>query len=118
MNTRTHAKALAITIAAPLCMAASLSVADSDTAMRACVNAFVNTSLSKDHSVAVDAETAAPSALMPRSRSYSIVLTATGKQSGKRLAKATCLVDRDGTIIALNGKPLPVLAAALTAADK
>jgi hypothetical protein len=34
-------------------------------------------------------------------------VSATGVESGKRLARGTCIVNRSGEVIALNGKPLP-----------
>ncbi len=106
MNTRNRTKAILIVIAAPLCLASTLSFADPTTAMDACVKAFVRTSLPQDRAVTVQTETPLTTSLVQK-RPYAIVLSAVGKQSGKRLAKATCLVGRDGTAIALNGKPLP-----------
>jgi hypothetical protein len=120
MNTRKLNRAILISVAMPLCMASALSVADSTTAMDACVKAFVSTSLAKDRSVAVRTESRMSSILTVR-RPYAISLTATGKDSGKKLAKATCVADRNGTVLALNGKPpapLTEAKAALTAADK
>jgi hypothetical protein len=119
MNIRNRGKVFALTIAVPLCMAAGSSVASPDVAMQACVDAFVSSSLAKQP-VAVETQSAVRSVLIPRSRPYSIVLEAKGKESGKRVARATCLVERDGTVIALNGKPVPALLAkvTLTAADK
>jgi hypothetical protein len=38
-------------------------------------------------------------------RAYRISLSAKGKTSGKEVAKATCVVDRSGVVLALNGKP-------------
>jgi hypothetical protein len=118
MNTRI--KAMMIGIAVPLCLTATLSVADSDAAMNACVKAFISTSVPKDRTVAVRTESSA--SLLQRRRPYAIALTATSR-TGQQLATATCRADRNGTIEALNGKPLPSLAAAnakvnLTSADK
>jgi hypothetical protein len=33
-------------------------------------------------------------------------------ESGKRLARGTCIVNRDGEVVALNGKPLTTKLAA------
>jgi hypothetical protein len=49
--------------------------------------------------------------MIPRTRPYSIVLTATSRNSGKQLAAATCRTDRNGTVIALNARAVPSLTA-------
>jgi hypothetical protein len=127
MNTCKHT-ALWIAIAVPLCLGSALSVADSkaarsEMAMAACVKAFVSTSVPKDRQVAVRTENRAASMVIPRNRPYSIALTATSRTSGEQLAAATCRTNRSGTVIAMNGKSVPTLAAAdakanLTAEDK
>jgi hypothetical protein len=121
MNTRKRI-ALTLAIAAPLCLTSAWSAADSKTAMDACVKAFVSTSVPKDRQVAVQTEALATT-IITRSRPYSIALTATSSSSGKKLATATCRTDRNGIVIALNGKPVPSLAtqvakASLTTEDK
>ena len=118
MNTRI--KGMMIGIAIPLCLSTTLSVADSDVAMNACVQAFVSSTVPKDRPVSVRTESS--SSILQRRRPYQIALKATTR-SGKQLATATCRTDRDGTVIAMNGKPLPSLAAAdvkanLSSADK
>lgn len=129
MNTRNRTRALFTGIAAPLCLTATLhstaAIADSRTqaAMDACVKAFVSTALPKDQQITLRTEAPMSSSLLPRSRPYAIALTATGRDSGKQLAKATCRTDRNGAVLALNGKPTPTLAradakASLTAGDK
>ena len=128
MNTRHRTRAFFTGIAAPLCLTAALhstaTLADSRTqaAMDACVKAFVATSLAKDRQIALRIEAPTSSSLLPRARPYAIALTATGRDSGKQLAKATCRTDRNGAVLALNGKPMPSLASAdakasLTAED-
>ena len=96
---------IVLSVVAPLCLLSMSSVADSTAAMDACVKAFVNTSLSKDRAVAVQT-VGVRSASLTQRPPYLIALTATGKQSGRRLAQATCRVSRSGAITALNGKPL------------
>jgi len=127
MNTR----ALLIGFAAPLCLTATLystsGVADSQTPpapttlratmMDACVKAFVSTAVPKDRQIALRTESPTSSSLLPRTRPYSIVLTATTRDSGKRLATATCRTDSKGVVVALNGKPLPSQANADTKAS-
>ena len=46
------------------------------------------------------------SALSTSSRSYKIELTAVGKQTGKQIAVATCIADRNGAVLSMNGKPV------------
>ena len=129
MHTRNPTRVLFTSIAAPLCLTATLhstaALADSRTqaAMDACVKAFVSTSVPKDRQIALRTEMPTSSSLLPRARPYAITLTATGQDSGKQLAKATCRTDRNGAVLALNGKPMPSLASAdakasLTAEDK
>ena len=74
-----------------------------DQAMDTCVQAFVAKSLPKEQPVVVDKRHSANQALDSRSRTYRIILTATGRTSGRQLAKGTCVVDRTGAIIALDG---------------
>jgi hypothetical protein len=108
-------KYITLAIAVPLCLSATLSVADSTpaaatTAMDACLKAFISTAVPKDRQVALRTETRGVT-MMPRTRPYSIALTATSRNSGKQLAAATCRTDRNGTVIALNAKAVPSLTA-------
>jgi hypothetical protein len=81
-----------------------------DQAMDTCVQAFVAKRLPKEQRVVVDKRRSAYQALDSRSHTYRISLTATGRTSGRQLAKGTCVVDRTGEIIALDGMrpPQPV----------
>ena len=82
--------------------------ANDDAAMDACINAFVSSNLPKEQPVkAVHKQEVADSPIAIHSRSYKIIVSATGVESGKRLARGTCIVNRAGEVIALNGKPLP-----------
>lgn len=83
---------------------ASRADVDADAAMDACVQAFVSANLPKDQPVSVRKIDTIDGPLAVQDRAYRIVLTATGKTSGKKLARATCIVDRDGQIVALNGR--------------
>lgn len=83
-----------------------------DAAMDACINAFVAANLPKEQPVTVRKEEVASSPISIHSRSYKIVVNATGVESGKRLARGTCIVNRSGEVIAVNGKaPTTKLAA-------
>lgn len=95
-------RALVVTsllIAAPVA-----SHAGEQDAMNACVKAFVTTSLEKERPYTVKTEDAAPSTITQSARNYRISLKATGKHSGAKVAKAECIVDRDGVVLSLNGK--------------
>ena len=60
----------------------------------------------------------ASSPLTTLNRTYKIQLTAVGKDSGKQFAMATCITDRNGAVLSLNGKPFatPALADAQASA--
>ena len=82
--------------------------ANDDAAMDACINAFLSQNLPKEQPVkAVHKEEVAASPVSIHARSYKIIVSATGVESGKRLARGTCIVNRSGEVIALNGKALP-----------
>ena len=78
-----------------------------DAAMDACISAFVAANLPKEQPVSVRKEEAAASPISIHARAYKIVVSATGVESGKRLARGTCIVNRSGEVVALDGKPLP-----------
>jgi hypothetical protein len=96
--------------AATVMMAAPFTshAGNDDAAMDACINAFVAQNLPKEQPVkAVHKEEVAASPVSIHARAYKIVVSATGVESGKRIAKGSCIVNRSGEVIALNGKPLP-----------
>lgn len=100
------------TVAAALSLLATPLVhADDEAAVDACVKAFVAASVPAQHPITVQMMDAAPSESDDRSRPYKIVLTATGLRSGERLATGTCLVDRKGEAVSLNGRRLSAYAA-------
>lgn len=74
-------------------------------AMDACIEAFIASTLPKDHPVKVRKKSAGDSPLGVYSASREIELTARISRTGEPVAKATCIVDRDGVVIALNGAP-------------
>jgi hypothetical protein len=78
-------------------------------AMDACVQAFVAASLPKGQHVLVDKEHSAAGPLDARSRTYRIVMIATGNTSGREIAKSVCVANRKGEVIALNGRRPPQL---------
>lgn len=114
MNTRPHvtlASAAALLLSSTLGMADPSPAAPAAAAMDACIKAFVSTALPKGRLLAVQTERYAASSIIGRQRPYAIALTATARDSGKQLATATCRTDSKGTVIALNGKPVPSLMA-------
>jgi hypothetical protein len=82
-------------------------------AMDACVQAFVAANLPKEQRV-IDTENFAISPLDAQSHTYRIVLIATGKTSGRQIAKNVCVANRAGAVIALNGRRPPQLATVAT----
>nr|WP_298722613.1 hypothetical protein [uncultured Steroidobacter sp.] len=89
-------------LAAPLATQAH----DDDPAMDSCINAFVASSLPKEQPVRIKKQEAAHAPLGIHARAYKIVVSAKGVESGKYVARGTCIVDRGGAVISLNGKPL------------
>lgn len=80
--------------------------ANDDVAMDACIKAFVSANLPKEQPVTVRKEEIADSPISIHARAYKIVVSAKGVESGKRLARGECLVNRAGEVVALNGKPM------------
>ena len=79
---------------------------DYDAAMDSCINAFVAATLPKQQPVRIRKEDTVNSPLGVHSQAYKILVSAKGVESGKYLARGTCIVDRSGAVISLNGKPL------------
>ncbi len=115
-----HLLRRALIVTASILLAAPLaSSADSlDQAMDACAQAFVAASLPKQQPVVVEKLNTAYRTVDARSRTFHISLTATGRTSGRQFAKGTCVVNRSGEVVALNGKRLPQSAASAIAATE
>jgi len=101
-------------LASPL---ASRADADSH-AMDACVQAFVAANLPKEQPVIVDKETSVIGPVDAQTGTYRIVLIATGKTSGRQIAKNVCIANRAGEVIALNGRRPPRVAQATVATNE
>jgi hypothetical protein len=93
--------AVALALATPFASQAH----DADAAMDTCIDAFVAARLPKERPVKVRKQAVDSSPIVMRSRAYRIVVTAKGADSGKRLARGTCIVNRDGEVVAFDGKP-------------
>ena len=107
MNKLSITKSLSLAVATVALAAPFASQArDADVAMDSCINAFVAASLPKEQRVTVRKQEAAASPISIHSRAYKIVVSAKGVESGKNLARGTCIVDRSGQVVLLNGKPL------------
>jgi hypothetical protein len=89
-----------------------------DQALDACVQAFVAAKLPKGQPVVVDKRNSASGPLDIQTRTYRIVLTATGTSSGRQVAKSTCVANRAGQVIALNGRRPPQPTAATVATNE
>lgn len=112
MNTRTRNFLMtAVLLTAPLLGHAETDAAP-DITMDACVKAFVSTSLEKERPFTVRTKDVVSGPFARQSHTYRISLKAVGKDSGRQVAKATCIVDRSGAVLSMNGKPVaaPVLA--------
>jgi hypothetical protein len=104
-TTASRTRMLAVLAATLLLNAAPASQAHAEDAMDACIKAFVAANLPREQPVTVRKKESESSPIA-LGRAYRISLTATGATSGKRLARSSCLVDRNGAVIALNGKPV------------
>jgi hypothetical protein len=102
------AKTLSIA-AATVMMAAPFAsqAANHDVAMDSCIKAFVAANLPKEQPVTVRKDDGVQSPISVHARAYKILVSAKGVESGKYLARGTCIVDRKGSVIAMNGKALP-----------
>ena len=87
-------------------------------AMDACVQAFVAANLPKEQRFVIDKENFATVPLDAQTQTYRIVLIATGKTSGRQIAKSLCVANRAGEVIALNGRRPPQLAQATVATNE
>ncbi|HKU15504.1 MAG TPA: hypothetical protein VJQ52_13990 [Steroidobacteraceae bacterium] len=89
-----------VLLASPLAARADAA----EQAMDACIQAFVAANLPKGQPVVVDKQDLASGPLDAQTRTYKVVLIATGSASGRQIAKSTCLANRRGEVIALNGR--------------
>lgn len=86
-------------------------------ALDACVQAFVAANLPKEQPVVVNKSHIASQPGDAQSRTFRIVLKATGSTSGRQLAKGVCVANRDGEVIALNGRRPPKLTQAVASTE-
>ena len=86
-------------------------------ALDACVQAFVAANLPKEQPVVVDKSHIASQPADAQSRTFRIVLKATGSTSGRQLAKGVCVANREGEVIALNGRRPPKLTQAVASTE-
>lgn len=112
MNKLTKSLSIAaatVLLAAPFTTQAGAS---DDAAMDTCIKAFVAANLPKEQPVTVRKEEVAVSPISIHARAYKIIVSAKGVESGKYVARGTCIVNRDGEVVALDGKPLTAKVAA------
>jgi hypothetical protein len=99
-----------LSIAATLALAAapltSKADARSEAAMNTCIDLFVAANLPKEQPIVIRKEQSEPGPASARRRAERITLTARGTTSGRQIARATCIVDRDGQVLALNGRTI------------
>jgi hypothetical protein len=105
MNRQSTAATAKLCVVSLAVLAAPFAASAASTdALDACVKAFVATNLPKEQPVSVRKDTMTVSPLDMMSGTYKITLVATGATSGKRFAKGTCVVSRDGEVVTLNGR--------------
>ena len=104
MNTVSRTKTLLLSALLPLIAAPALSHAAKpvDASLDACVKAFVSANIDKDRSYSL--VTRDTTTFNPHATRHVVSLKATGKTSGKQIAKATCVVDGNGITLTANGK--------------
>lgn len=90
----------------------------SDPTMDACIQAFVNSNVEKDRPVTVRKLASFDSAVNPHARQQTIHISARFKDSGKRVAQGTCVVNGDEIVLTLNGKPAQTAKLAQAAATQ
>ncbi len=99
MNMRFSSQVLSVAALIVLGLPA-VSHADDRQAVNTCVTTFVNQVVPEGHSVTVQQE----SIRLPRAKvgeKRKIYLVATGAESGKRFGRASCEVDRKGSLVAM-----------------
>ena len=111
MSTRLSRLAVAaLVLAAPVS-----SFAGSDAALDACVQTFLSSDLAKDRKVTVQKLSDSVPRPLALSGLQKIEVVAKGRESGKELARIVCHADRQGTIIAVNGRPTSAVASVASA---
>lgn len=106
-----RATRLALGVLLPLCAAPIAGFADSTTAMDACVKSFLASDAAKDRKVTVETRSESVPRPLALSGLYQIEVVATGRESGKQIARIVCHADTQGTIVAVNGRPASAVAA-------
>lgn len=91
-----------------LAMPVASQAHDYDAAMDACIKAFVAAKVPQGHPVTVRKEESATSPVGLDAVGYKIIVSAKGVESGKYIARGTCVVDRSGEVIAVDGRKLPL----------
>lgn len=104
MSTRLSRLAVAaLVLAAPV---SGFAATASNAALDACVQSFLATDIAKDRKVTVRKNTESSPRPIALSGLYQVEVIATGRQSGKQLARFVCVADSKGTIVAVNGRPV------------
>jgi ABC-type Fe2+-enterobactin transport system substrate-binding protein len=104
---------LAIALLLPAIAAPAAASAKSDPALDACIQTFLMSDLAKNRAVTVQKTSYAAPRPIAFSGPAQVVVTATGRDSGKQLAQIVCSVDKKGNVVAVNGRPaaaIPMLA--------
>jgi hypothetical protein len=99
MNSRVRNKILLVIGSAALLAAPIASQAKDQVAMDACINAFVNEQLPKNHPLKIVKRDTTNHWHFPRSSL--VELSAKGRRTGTNYGSATCLVSAKGEVVAM-----------------
>ena len=96
-----------VTALLPLFALPTLVQADArpDPKMDACIQAFVASNVEKDRPVSIRKLDAFETSLDPHARHQTIHLSARFKESGRKVAQATCVINGDDVVLTVQGKP-------------
>jgi hypothetical protein len=108
-----------VTALLPLLALPTLVQAESaDPKMDACIQAFVNSNLEKDRPVTIRKHVSFDTNVDPHARQQTIFVSARVKDSGKRVATGTCVINGDELVLTMTGKPAQTTKLAQAAAVK
>lgn len=92
----------ALVVTAPV---SSFAATASNAAVDACLQTFLTSDLAKNRKVTVQKDLSAAPGPLVLSRFVKVEVIATGRESGKQLARIVCHADAKGAIVAVNGRP-------------
>jgi uncharacterized protein YdeI (YjbR/CyaY-like superfamily) len=95
-----------LALVALIAVAPTAGAKDASTAaMDACMQAFLSSDLAQNRNVVLQKKPDSVPRPLALSGNYTIELVAKGRETGKQLARVVCHADRNGQIVAVNGRP-------------